>query len=247
MILYYSGTGNSRYVAQEMARLMNDHMVRLTKETPTEVTFTNEPLGLVFPVHSWGIPKRMAKFLKAMTWGKEKPTMCYAILTCGDDAALTNVQLRNVLANKGIFIQHIYAVRMPNTYIVFPGFNVDKEELRNEKIAETTALLPHLAEAIKNNAPTQHYITTGHAWLKSKIIYPLFMKLMMNDKPFFVTDQCNGCGLCAKQCCESNIVMHDNHPVWQHQCTQCLGCIHHCPKQAIEYGKQTQNKGRSHM
>lgn len=249
MIVYYSGTGNSACVAQEMARLLDDKTLAVSKLTPTKFSLQEgETLGLVFPVHSWGIPKRMLAFIRQMeVENLTRETVVYAIATCGDDAGLTNAQLKHELLKKGIVLKHVYAVRMPNTYILFPGFDVDAESLRNQKIAETMAVLPTLAEAIKSNQPADYYVKTDKSWLKSKVIYPLFMRFMMDDKPFYTTDACIGCGLCAQQCGEGNITLENGRPTWHGGCTQCLGCINRCPKQAIEYGKKSLGKGRSHM
>jgi NAD-dependent dihydropyrimidine dehydrogenase PreA subunit len=33
-------------------------------------------------------------------------------------------------------------------------------------------------------------------------------------------------------------------PAWEGQCTLCLACLHRCPAEAIQYGKETVGKGR---
>ena len=33
-------------------------------------------------------------------------------------------------------------------------------------------------------------------------------------------------------------------PVWGDNCAMCLSCYHHCPKHAVEYGRQTMMKGQ---
>jgi ferredoxin len=55
-----------------------------------------------------------------------------------------------------------------------------------------------------------------------------------------VTDVCTGCGLCAKNCCSSNIQI-ENHtsfdtfpkPKIGNRCDMCLGCIYNCPQKAL--------------
>lgn len=39
--------------------------------------------------------------------------------------------------------------------------------------------------------------------------------------------------------------MQEKRPVWvKAKCALCLGCLHCCPKFAIQYGKRTQRHGQ---
>jgi len=60
-----------------------------------------------------------------------------------------------------------------------------------------------------------------------------------------VLDTCIGCGLCAKNCCSSNISI-ENKPKFGNRCDMCLGCIYNCPQKALQptYGAfQVDKKG----
>lgn len=62
---------------------------------------------------------------------------------------------------------------------------------------------------------------------------------------FRVEDSCIGCDLCARKCPVQAIRMENGRPVWvQAQCVLCLGCLHRCPRFAIQYGKHTKQHGQ---
>lgn len=67
----------------------------------------------------------------------------------------------------------------------------------------------------------------------------------MSPHRFKATDSCVKCGSCVKACLLHNVQMKPNaKPVWGENCAMCLSCYHHCPKHAIEYGRQTMMKGQ---
>lgn len=60
-----------------------------------------------------------------------------------------------------------------------------------------------------------------------------------------VNSSCIGCGLCAKKCPVKAIKMKEKRPVWvKDKCAMCLGCLHRCPKFAIECGSKSKKHGQ---
>ena len=248
MVFYFSGTGNSKWVAQTIANTFSEKVIEIgsavIKENYSYAPEKEEYIGFVFPVHSWGIPPIVKKFIQRLVIENYAGQLIYAICTCGDECGYTQQQLLKLLQIKGWKSHHIYSIQMPNNYIAFPGFDIDSKELENKKKEDAKKILSEIIAAISADKKTAHYYRGSMSFLKSKIIYPLFCRFAINSKPFYSTDNCTGCGICVKKCPTQNIQIRNKRPVWENNCTQCLACIHYCPERAIEYGKVTQKKGR---
>ncbi|MCR4600747.1 MAG: EFR1 family ferrodoxin [Clostridia bacterium] len=62
-------------------------------------------------------------------------------------------------------------------------------------------------------------------------------------KHLHAEDFCIGCGICAASCPVHAIKMEDHRPVWRvPKCAMCLGCFHRCPINAIGYRGMTEGK-----
>ena len=250
MIFYFSGTGNSRWVAENVATSFDDKVIAMSDffhdgrlETPEFTVKPDEYIGFVFPVYSWGIPPLVGTFVERVCIHNYNNNRIFGIFTCGDECGNTHQMFLKLMQAKGWTCRHIYSVQMPNNYIFFPGFDVDSKELEKSKIEKAAQLLPTLTQAIRDDRPIIAYTKGNLTFLKSGLIYPLFVKYARDSRPFHTTDACTSCGLCAKLCPTKNITVADK-PVWGKYCEQCLSCIHRCPSRAIEYGKISKKKGR---
>ena len=239
MILYFSGTGNSKYVAEKLAELLNEELFNIESSHRLPMMVDDEPLGIIFPVYAWGLPKIVADYLSNKNITNK---FVWTVMTCGDDMGYADVILEKIIKRT---VNAAYSLQMPNTYISLPGFDVDSPELANKKIKETEAQLPRIAESIKNKENCSELTRGDMAWMKTYVLKPLFNKFLVTDKFFRKTQDCSSCGLCAKQCPTKDIAMIAGKPVWESKnCTGCLRCYHNRPKRAIEWGKFTKNKGQ---
>lgn len=245
MIFCFSGTGNSRYAAGLLSRRLGMEVVNINHLTISLPATTGDELNVwVFPIHSWGLPRPVVEFI-----GKVRASAAsrhYMVCTCGDDIGLAHRQWRRLVEKRGWKACSAYSVQMPNTYVVFPGFDVDSDEVERSKLAAVPGRVDSIADRIVDGDMADDVAKGGFAWIKSKVVYPYFMRHMTSPKPFHVdTSKCISCGRCRSVCPMANVSMSDDsHPRWGDDCVMCLGCYHVCPVHAVGYGSITARKGQ---
>ncbi|MBR6438700.1 MAG: EFR1 family ferrodoxin [Bacteroidales bacterium] len=247
MIIYYSGCGNSEFIAKSIADALNEQLVFIPeaqRENRFEYSLSEgEKVGFVYPIYSWRPPRLVENFVKNLRLNGEASYVWTAV-TCGDNVGETENIFRKELKDIGLNLDAAFCFVMPNTYVNFMGMSVDREEVANEKIAKAKEKLPKVIEMIAAKKSFSDMIKGGLPRFKSNFIGKAFYRLLVSDKPFLSTDECVSCGTCVKVCPLQNITLEDGRPRWHGNCTTCNACYHHCPKHAIQYGKKTQGKGQ---
>jgi len=238
MIYYFSATGNSQWVAEELAAATGDRAVSMTdmkkqKLSPSPVR-AGETLGLVFPVYAFAPPRVVMDFVSQLQI--EEGAFVYGVCTMADFCGDVFRYLR-----KAIHVDSCYSIRMPSNYIVMSDCEPDEKVA--SKIMEATGRIPKIAAAVKAHKKEFIVRKGPMAYLLTAFAAPFFRKFA-KDKKFLTDDTCIGCGKCVERCPMDNIKLENNRPAWQGDCMQCMGCIQNCARQAINYGNQTRNRKR---
>ena len=66
-IYFYTGTGNSLWTAKKLSEILgNTELIPMTLAGEGLIHTNSENIGLIFPVHIWGIPSRVVDFLNRL-------------------------------------------------------------------------------------------------------------------------------------------------------------------------------------
>ena len=243
MIVYFTGTGNSRYCAQLMADKLGDHCTdafHFIRDGVAAELSSAKPWVFVCPTYSWKIPRVFADFIRAGRFSGSRDA--YFVMTCGADTGSAADKNRALCREKGFHYRGTLPVVMPENYIAMFSAPEQKEAL--DIIAAARPVLEQAVGYIQRDEkfPDRKSGTVDH--LKSGLVNTLFYRFNVKSRPFHVAGSCVSCGKCAAACPLGNIRMERGLPVWGSRCTHCMACICGCPTGAIEYGKASRGKPR---
>lgn len=247
MIFYFSGTGNSKWIAEQLSKEQKEDLIFIPEALQNgNLTFSlkeDEKLGFVFPVYSWGPPPIVLDFIKRISLSGYVGQYMFFVCSCGDDIGLTQQVLLKAFVGKGWKCNAGFSVIMPNNYVLFPGFDVDTEEVEEGKLRNAICRLEEVNSMITRRESLFACKKGSMPFIKTRIIYPLFVRYGISPQKFYTTDDCISCKKCERVCPVVNIEMTEGKPAWGANCTSCLACYHVCPQHAVQYGKKTKNKG----
>ena len=246
MILYFSGTGNSKYVAKRIADALGDEILNLNdriKSGDTSPVETGERVIIVTPTYAWRIPHVVRDWLRKTELRGAK--QAWFVMTCGSEIGKANKYNRDLCAEKAISCMGTAQIVMPENYIAM--FSAPQADEAREIVAKAEPSIDRAIAAIQRNqsfAPTRNNL---YDRFMSGPVNPIFYRFFVKANAFTVSDACISCGQCAKRCPMNNVTLKDGKPVWGKACTHCMACICYCPVSAIEYGKKSVGQPRYHF
>ena len=253
LIVYYTGTGSTELIANEVKnnlanRGVSVEMHRLTEYTKEEITLkasSGHQLILIYAVHAFNAPDIVYKWLRTLddqsvADGENKKAMIISVSGSGD--MFTNTACRQpakrLLTKKGYRVVTEAMAAMPNNWMSPTPMPVSKA-----LIAIMPRKVNEWLDAFQQNQ--------AYPVLSTKLIDRVMTKLgrfeaygaVQFGKNIKVRDACNGCGWCEKHCPSGNIKLSLKEgasfptPVFDKVCDFCLGCVYGCPQNALVPGK----------
>ncbi|NLW92432.1 MAG: 4Fe-4S binding protein [Syntrophomonadaceae bacterium] len=243
-IFYLTGTGNSLWAARVLAQdLGKTELISINKWMENRREIKSKVIGLVFPVHIWGVPHKVLEFLDELK--DMQPEYIFAVANNAGQVSNTLIQLQKMMERKGMKLSSGWSVILPSNYIPWGGPGPLEEQ--NVRFREARIKLSAVASRIRERKEMP--VEKGPLW--QRIVFTWLYNLTFDmvpkmDNKFWVDDRCNRCGLCVKLCPEHNVTLEDDKLIWNHRCEQCFACLQWCPEECMQYGKKTPQYERYH-
>lgn len=107
MIFYFTGTGNSLWVAKALSEALGEQLVSIADELHKEKdgwvypVRPDEKILFVYPVHSWGPAVSVTRFISRLTLNGYTGQSVYSVSTCGDECGYTDRLIGKALEKRG--------------------------------------------------------------------------------------------------------------------------------------------------
>lgn len=231
IVFYFSGTGNSKFIARQFAKKMNAKCHSIEEKTDFGMLLDHtDTVTVVYPVYGSCVPRIMREFTAAhMDKLKEKKLIifCTQMMFSGDGAR-AYARLIPGCDERILYAEHF---KMPNNICNFPLFPVSQKRLTARK-KKAVKRLDEICGDIRNG------VIKKRGWSQVSTILGktqnvTFPKIEEKARHSFRADaSCTKCGLCVKICPMGNLEMGNKRVIQKGNCTICYRCVNACPKQA---------------
>ena len=252
MVLFYSGTGNSRWVGSVIASQTDDELICINDYIRTGIIspgtensnfYSERPFVFVCPTYCWRMPRIVEDFIRANRFTGSKDFYFY--LTCGDSTGTASKHAEKLCRELGFVFKGLGSVKMPENYIAMfdpPSYDEAQGIIRSAQFQVESA-----ANHIKDLRQIEEPNSRSIAGCILSSANSLYYRFVVKDKHFSVSGSCISCGKCAELCPLANITLKEGKPVWNGNCTHCMACIGACPSNAIDYGKASSTRRRYYL
>jgi ferredoxin len=259
LLIYFSGTGNTDYVAHYLAHRIErepiEIEVRSIEWQPAEAVTGFDLLAVGFPVYAADSPEFVQAYLTRLPPGEGRG----AFVFCTKGAYAGSAVQRNLwrLAGRGYVPLGGGSVLMPGTdglsmvardsWMARKALEKDYDHLKDaDRLAEEMAstlqelLDGRSVEALRRPLPRRSIgALSDGAWAAVYKASEGYCRARLH-----ADERCDGCGLCARVCPVDNVELQDNRPNFADRCVLCLRCLHACPQEAIQIARFTVDKFR---
>lgn len=243
MIVYYTGTGNSRYAAQYLAHALGEDVFdsfECIRSGTAAALESDRPWIFVCPAYAWRIPRVFEAFLRRSTFRGSKKA--YFVMTCGDGIGDASRHLKRLCGEWGLEFMGVEKAVMPENYLAMFPVPTEKQSAVIRRTAHWA--LEKIAKSMASGQPLPKQKPGLRGLVQTWLVNGPFYALCVKARAFRADDTCIGCGECVRRCPLGNIQLVDGKPRWGNNCTHCMACICYCPAEAIEYGGKSQGKYR---
>lgn len=236
-LFYFSGTGNTRIIANIIQKQLQlkyavvdiisiEELINQNKEIDIE---KYDMIGIGYPIYGFGEPRIIGKFVHTIPKVRNKPVFIFK--TAADFISINHnsSRYRRKLHKKGYNVFYDRIICMGSNFFVKYNDELVKQLYlcaiqKAENIC--TEVLSCKKRIYKTRLTLRLFTSTVH-WCEDNCFARIFGRSLK------VSDECSQCGKCISNCPARNIYNKNNKIRFKWNCFLCMRCVYNCPKNAI--------------
>lgn len=248
-IYYFTGTGNSLAIARDLTGELREaqaavELIPVVKLLQQEsIAVTADTVGIVYPAWLHHIPPAIEEFARKATLNC---TYLFAVCSYSTDPYNSVYNLNALLEKAGRRLDAGFSVAMGGKYAILRDlvFPPETNALRYQDEQQRVKAIARIVNAREPVGIQGQYAEQDEA--VGKQLIDLHRHVHKSAEQFWLTEDCDLCGLCVKLCPRNNLTIVGGQISWGKHCDLCLACLHWCPASAIQNGELSQNSRRHH-
>ncbi len=234
IIFYFTGTGNSLYIARQLAKENTEllSIPQMVKQGKYE--FEADEIGIVYPIYGHMPPNMVRRFIQKANL---KADYLFAVLTYGNRKCNAVEIWDEVSRQAGKRFDYIGTIIMVDNWL--PNFDMNEQMKIDKRIPGNLQKITadinggrHWHEPVTEEERQQHQGFMQRSGLDPEVGF-----LIKSEKSFTVTDACIDCGICTYVCPRGNYELTSRGAKMSGDCEFCFACIQNCPQKAIQFRK----------
>jgi len=235
LTLYFSGTGNTAYLAQVFSERMSAKCLSIEADIdfPTEIV-PQDTIAFLYPIYGSRPPRIMREFVARHAealQGKRAIIFTSQVLFSGDGAR----SLLDSLPPDHMEIIYAAHFLMPNNVSnLWPLYRQPSEQrLERYRLRALQKLELACTDIQAGHVKKQGF--SGFSRFLGKAQGPAWLKVgeIAMGRSLKVRKSCTACDLCVTICPMQNLENRDGKIVSQNKCIVCYRCVNRCPARAI--------------
>jgi len=237
LMLYFSGTGNSKYIAEMFSRNMEAKCHSIEEDINyEELINAEETVGFCYPIYASRMPRILREFVYKYAGAlKDKKLIifCTQLLFSGDGTRAFIDLLPHNHAQI-IYSEHFFMPNNVTNLKILPDILIS-DKMIHKLTAKAERKMQDVCNNIKSGKIKKRGFCLGSRMLGllQAWVVPLMEKSVNTKKAIKTSQACDNCGICVARCPMKNLAIENSKVKHKNNCTVCYRCVNECPQKAI--------------